>query len=151
MAPGDAFRANTPHVVHEIIEGEAILINMQTGSYYSTSEVGAVVWGLIEEGTPVSQIVDRVAAKYRGTHDEIGAGIRDFFGELEREGLIVPDEDAPSPRDGAGGEVAPGVTRPPFVLPMLRKYTDMEDLLLLDPIHDVDETGWPNRAKDRTG
>jgi hypothetical protein len=26
-------------------------------------------------------------------------------------------------------------------------YTDMEELLLLDPIHDVDETGWPVRAE----
>jgi hypothetical protein len=30
-------------------------------------------------------------------------------------------------------------------VPLLRKYTDMRDLLLLDPIHDVDEQGWPVR------
>lgn len=28
---------------------------------------------------------------------------------------------------------------------MLRAYADMEDLLLLDPIHEVHETGWPNQ------
>ncbi len=28
----------------------------------------------------------------------------------------------------------------------MNKYTDMQDLLLLDPIHEVDETkGWPTR------
>jgi hypothetical protein len=27
-------------------------------------------------------------------------------------------------------------------------YEDMQDLLLLDPIHDVDETGWPARKQD---
>jgi hypothetical protein len=26
---------------------------------------------------------------------------------------------------------------------MLQKFTDMQDLLLLDPIHEVDESGWP--------
>jgi hypothetical protein len=31
----------------------------------------------------------------------------------------------------------------------LHKYTDMEELLLLDPIHDVDETGWPNKSPER--
>jgi hypothetical protein len=25
----------------------------------------------------------------------------------------------------------------------------MEDLLLLDPIHEVDESGWPNRPSDQ--
>ncbi|HEY9704008.1 MAG TPA: PqqD family protein, partial [Allocoleopsis sp.] len=32
----------------------------------------------------------------------------------------------------------------PFAQPLLEKYTDMQDLLLLDPIHEVDEIGWPN-------
>ena len=30
-----------------------------------------------------------------------------------------------------------------FVAPQLHKYTDMQELLLLDPIHDVDQEGWP--------
>lgn len=149
MPPVAVFRANTPHVVHEIIDGEAILVNMQTGRYYSASEIGAVVWGLIEAGAPVNVIVDRVSARYRGAREEIAAGLESFLAELEREGLIVPHE-AAAVRDGAGDgrDVTPAGT--PFVPPVLRAYTDMEDLLLLDPIHDVDETGWPNRAKDRT-
>jgi hypothetical protein len=32
--------------------------------------------------------------------------------------------------------------------PKLTVYEDMQDLLLLDPIHDVDETGWPARKQD---
>jgi hypothetical protein len=150
MPPVAVFRANTPHVVHEIIDGEAILVNMQTGRYYSASEIGAVVWGLIEAGAPVSAIVDRVAARYRGAREEIAAGIERFLAELEREGLIVPHEGAVAVGDGAGAgrDVPPAGA--PFVPPALRAYTDMEDLLLLDPIHDVDETGWPNRAKDRS-
>jgi hypothetical protein len=149
MAPPHAFRANTPHVVHEIIDGEAILVNMQTGRYYSAGEVGAVVWGLIEAGTPVPAIVERVATRYRGTREEIAAGLQPFFAELEREGLIVPHDGAGVDANGAPPAGAPSV-QAPFVAPALRTYTDMEDLLLLDPIHDVDETGWPNRAKDRT-
>ena len=150
MPPVDVFRPNAPHVVHEIIDGEAILVNMQTGRYYSASEVGAVVWGLIEAGAPVRAIVDRVAARYRGDREEIAMGLESFLAELEREGLIVPHEGAVAFSDGAadGRDVSPAGA--PFVPPELRSYTDMEDLLLLDPIHDVDETGWPNRAKDRT-
>jgi hypothetical protein len=37
-----------------------------------------------------------------------------------------------------------GIDKPPFEMPKLSKYTDMEDLLALDPIHEVDEMGWPN-------
>ena len=32
-----------------------------------------------------------------------------------------------------------------FQSPEIQKFTDMEDLLLIDPIHEVDEeAGWPN-------
>jgi len=42
---------------------------------------------------------------------------------------------------------APTADRPPFVKPILQKYTDMADLLLLDPIHEVDAgQGWPHPA-----
>ena len=30
--------------------------------------------------------------------------------------------------------------------PQLEQYSDMSELLLLDPIHEVDEQGWPKRA-----
>ena len=32
---------------------------------------------------------------------------------------------------------------PPFEPPTLSKYKDMQDMLLLDPVHDVEEAGWP--------
>ena len=42
----------------------------------------------------------------------------------------------------------PPASKPDFQEPALQKYTDMEDLLLLDPIHEVDDTGWPNPKPD---
>jgi hypothetical protein len=33
-----------------------------------------------------------------------------------------------------------------FVEPALNKYTDMQELLLLDPVHEVSEAGWPSKA-----
>jgi hypothetical protein len=28
---------------------------------------------------------------------------------------------------------------------VLHKFTDMQDLLLVDPVHDVGDAGWPHR------
>jgi hypothetical protein len=30
---------------------------------------------------------------------------------------------------------------------VIRKYEDMQDLLLIDPFHDVPEEGWPERKQ----
>ncbi len=35
-----------------------------------------------------------------------------------------------------------------FCLPIIEKYTDLEELLLLDPIHEVDESGWPKQKSE---
>jgi hypothetical protein len=36
-------------------------------------------------------------------------------------------------------------TRRGYDPPVLNRYDDLQKLALLDPIHDVEEAGWPNR------
>jgi hypothetical protein len=36
-------------------------------------------------------------------------------------------------------------TKCPYIPPILNRHGDMQDLALLDPIHDVEGEGWPNR------
>ncbi len=63
----------------------------------------------------------------------------DFAVELEREGLVVPLA-APA----ATAEVPALSNGHVFAPPELHKYTDFQELLLLDPIHEVDQSlGWP--------
>ena len=33
-----------------------------------------------------------------------------------------------------------------YQAPSLEKYSDLQDLLLIDPIHEADESGWPSVA-----
>jgi hypothetical protein len=42
---------------------------------------------------------------------------------------------------------APEARAVAFVPPSLAKFQDMQDLLLLDPIHETDEPGWPARKQ----
>lgn len=63
-------------------------------------------------------------------------------GELQADGLIRPGSDK-QPRTPAG---APTDELQPWAADALRleRFTDMEDMLALDPIHEIDGTfGWP--------
>jgi len=64
------------------------------------------------------------------------------------ESLLVPLASAPSPASTRKPSL---LADAPFVLPVLERYTDMQELLLIDPIHDVDETGWPRRKEQSEG
>ena len=138
------YQVNSPNVIHEIIDGEAVLVNMENGSYYSIDSVGAVVWDYIEKGLSSSQIVEAISAQYAGEQADITIGIEQLFDDLQTEQLIVVGESAVSNNHTVINRANPAASKPKFVAPILNKYTDMEDLLLLDPIHDVDESGWPN-------
>jgi hypothetical protein len=145
------FRVNKPRVVHETIDNEVVLIDFDTGSYYSLDRVGADVWGFVESGATLCQIVDGIACRYDGDHGNMEAAVRQLLAELLQENLVVPDETGEAENienHTTRGEAAPQTKRPGFEVPFLQKYTDMQELLLLDPIHEVDETGWPSIKPD---
>ena len=147
------FRVNTPTVTHETIDGEAVIINLDSGNYYSLVDVGSVIWDLVEKGASASEINSQVLQAYEGNATNIDRGVQELLAQLQQENLIVPV-------DGAGAfDVAQfdpqklphnGHEKPLFNQPLLHKYSDMQELLLLDPIHDVDEAGWPKPNPDLT-
>ena len=140
------FRANTPTITSETIDGEVVIINLVTGNYYSMVDAGAIVWSLVDKSAAVSEIVESISASYQGCGTDIDMTVKELVAQLQQENLIVPlsaEEglalklsDRPSPSNN-------GNEKPAYQPPVLGKYTDMQELLLLDPIHEVDEMGWP--------
>jgi len=140
MSNNNRFRVNTPKVVHETIDGEVVIIHLDTGCYYSLDGVGAVIWSWLDQGASIGEAADRLGQSYPSRQAEAGNTVSRLAAELQAEALIVP-LDQPSVSHPAG-QVTPLPAA--FQCPVLHKHTDMQDLLLLDPIHEVDETGWPS-------
>lgn len=143
MNSNGSYRINTPTIVHETIDGETIILNLDNGYYYSLDGVGADIWGLIESGATVSYIVESISDNYHGACMNIESAINELVSELLQENLIVSDKSNGSGGSYTQAKAAPGGQRSDFQAPLLNKYSDMQDLLLLDPIHEVDEGGWP--------
>jgi hypothetical protein len=140
------YRVNSPSVIGEVLDGEAIIVNLDSGAYYSLDGAGAEVWPAAQAGATLADLVDLVAAKYDGEAETIAAGIAALVEELVTENLLVAHGTAGDRSAVLYAAAPPDGNRPPFVKPVLQKYTDMADLLLLDPIHEVDEQGWPRPA-----
>ena len=141
MIDASDYRINTPQVVLEVFDDEVILVNLDVGAYYSTEGAGGRVVALLNLGTPIPELVSILQAEFIGVKESIAASVGAFLAQMEAEGLIVKTAVL-----GAAGHGVPREGSPrPFREPTLQKYTDLRDLLLLDPIHDVDEAGWPVR------
>jgi len=143
MALSACFRVTGPKIVHEVFDDEVVIINLDTGTYYSVEGVAAEVWTRID-GETVQDIVDDLSSRYGTPEQGVAPSVMRFLNELQTEGLIVPAETLSEP--AGEGRTTPAQARPSngqFQAPVLRKFDDMQELLLLDPIHDFDDAGWP--------
>ncbi len=142
------FRVNTPPVIHELLDGEVIVVNLDTGTYYSIPGTGAEIWTLVDQGASLDETVAALLERHDATQAVVEPAVGTFVDELVREALI----EAMGEGDGRTADIvsapANGDSRPPFQEPKLVRYTDMQELLLLDPIHEVDERGWPNTPEN---
>jgi hypothetical protein len=139
------YRVNTAKATHQTIDGEVVILNLERGHYYSLAGSATVIWSGVERNLTIDQIASELGRRYDGDRQELEREVGRFLEELRAEDLVVA-ESAPgqeAPRSGPVAEGMSGEPRQAFESPSLEKYTELEDLLLLDPVHQVDESGWP--------
>ncbi len=124
-----------PRLAADVFDGEYIIANLDTGLYYSIQGIA----------------VSMVGALPFQNHNEVIRLLADAFTEhsviIEKELIAVlkelEDEDIIK-HDHIMVENSSTICNPPdkYVPSQFNRYADMQDLLMLDPIHDVDEEGW---------
>lgn len=138
--PEPRYELNAPDVVEESIDGEALIVNLRTGLYYSARGSGDLLWRMVLAGyTPTE------AAAAFATGDTpanaIAADVARFIDELAAEELVRP-------RALMGVQELHTLPLDSFEVPVLERFADLQDLLVLDPVHDVTEEGWPHARPD---
>ncbi len=133
-----SYAINRKAVVSEQFDHEAVLVHLETGNYYSLGGSAVAIWSALEHGLSGAPLADLFAAQAVDPPDA-RQRIALFVEALAAEGLILESDGPPPPTNGF--TPPPG----PFEPPALEKFGDMADLIQLDPIHDVDEAGWPKR------
>lgn len=132
-----SYKIQSSAIIHELLDDEAIIANLDTGVYYSIRGNGIAIWQLLLAGYDPEVIVSRVNETYRR---DLKESVSSFIQRLVEEALLVEDPNMePSlwtptwPKEWSGLK--------------LEKYEEMKNLLALDPIHEVDELGWPAKSK----
>ena len=133
-------RVNTPGVIHEAIDGEVVIVNVDKGLYFSSDGVGAKLWSLITGAESVDSLVKWASETYDAPADVVVQDVQAFVTQLQENELVVPLDAAPEAEAAADSSPNPAT----YSKPELNVYSDMEELLLLDPVHDTTEEGWPH-------
>lgn len=143
MTSDRSFECNAPDVVFENFGDEVILLNLQSGNYFSLDPIGMFYWECLSQGVPPQEIAAYICPFYAGSVEGelIGYDLDALFAEFQSEGLIRP-----SNTYRAIAEVTNAAMKlpPEYLCPILSKFDDFAEMLLLDPVHDVSPAGWPH-------
>ena len=130
------------HLTHERLDGEVIIINLQTGLYFSLSGSAADLWSLAHDGLPVEQWISALDGHF--SSPVLSEDIEGFIGTLTDNGLVEILESS-VPMQGRSIDLPDDYARGAWTRPVLEVFEDLQDLILVDPIHDVSDDGWPYR------
>ncbi|MGE0487977.1 MAG: PqqD family protein [Vulcanimicrobiota bacterium] len=136
-----SYELRRPDVVSEEIEGEVVVVHLVKGLYYSLQGSAAAIWEQLLLGVPVREVSERLAPRYSVERPLLEQAVVAFAEQVLSEGLLVartaPPSLPPARHHGRAED---------FQAPVLERFDDMQELLVLDPIHEVDESaGWPHR------
>jgi hypothetical protein len=81
--------ARSSAATHQKVGEEAILINLNTGSYYSLNDTGTMFWELIDGQRTIADCAQLIAQEYDAEAGEVEADLLELATEFKAEGLIV--------------------------------------------------------------
>jgi hypothetical protein len=124
------FRLNSPAVVFDASADDTVIINLVSGRYFRLNAASSLAWkALLASGSREAFVASA------GNAPELVASIDSMIEALTAEKLIVP---VPA------GETTAEATSWAFAGFSLESFSDLEDILGLDPIHEADpDKGWP--------
>lgn len=134
--PDPCFKLNPTAASFEDFGDEIVVIHNDSGVFYSIKGRAIAIWRALAGG------VDEVAveAQLRAISPEEADAVKQMLAELSSRDILVrvaePAADLP---DLAASPLGPA---------RFESFSDFDDLIRLDPIHDVDERGWPHRKAE---
>ena len=131
-----ALELNAEVFAAETFDSQIVILNLIEGTYYALGGAAVEAWPLISTGQDLGHVIEELSRVHGVPLDAVEDAVRPFSKILVGEGILRPA--------AVSAPVRLTALLPAFAAPTFEKHSDMQDLLTLDPIHDVDpEKGWP--------
>lgn len=139
---------NKEEITAKIIDGEAIIINISTGVYYSMDNVGAALWNMIEKEYTLQECITEIVNQYDVTNETAKTDAERLASDLLKENLVATLDN--ENHHGAKPELVQN-PKSPYESPKLNIYRDMEELLALDPpTPGLEKIVWDDKPDENT-
>ena len=80
-------------VVFRELDGEAVVLNLESGTYFGLDEVGTRFWQLIEQNDRVDAALATLEQEYEVAGDVLRGDVERLIASLVEKGLMIPGQD----------------------------------------------------------
>ena len=89
-SPGlDASLRIPDEVIFRELDGEAVVLNLDTGIYFGLDAVGTRIWRLLEERKSLRLVLDTLIDEYEAPADRLQRDLLAFVERLNGKGLLT--------------------------------------------------------------
>jgi hypothetical protein len=86
-------RVSVPeHVLVRVLDGESVVLSLETEKYFGLDEVGTRMWMVLVGADSIQSAYDSLLAEYDVERGQLRADIERLIGELAEQGLLVVNE-----------------------------------------------------------
>ncbi len=71
------------------VDGEMVLLDMNSENYFGLDEVGTAIWQAIQEKETLKEVFDLLLEQYDVESDVLEKDLLDFVGKLVESGLVA--------------------------------------------------------------
>lgn len=124
----------------EEFDGETIVIQFKVGTYSVFTGSGPQIFAMLATPCSAEAITTVISESGGGDPDSVGKQVAAFIQSLVDARIIIESEqtEIPSTLEFTGE----------FATPAMETFEDLADMMLLDPVHEVDiDIGWPKQVK----
>ena len=129
--PNFILKIASAKILWESVDTSTLVINLDNGSYYNLEQSASVLWKLLLAGYSPNQIAEQVSIKYNLDSQSTFGEVLQWCESLILEGLMISDS-----QESGASLTLEELLLTEYVKPELKKYTELESLLLADPIHE---------------
>lgn len=132
------YKINDEKMFYDMADGQAIIINFTTGVYYGSASLGSEIIDRLIKGYDPALVLSAVKAA-PGCPADIEDTFSAFIKALLDKEIIAAGDTVPGGDEPIGAEAL--IDGFAFTVD---EFADVQDLLMADPVHDVDiDMGWP--------
>ena len=92
----DSLVARGESLMSSDLDGETVMMSIESGKYYGLDDIGSRIWALVEQPLSVGNLCDTLMTEFEVDRETCQQHVLEFLEELRDESIVTIVEETPA-------------------------------------------------------